>query len=124
MPQCVLSVKPMEYSYPCAISEAHSSASQYQADNLSLDSAAYLLGATVRCGAPLVAERLWHRYCWSHKCYCDSNFAKQKSPHDEGLAGPAFLDHAAAFFFLSAQRFFMARPILLRAAADRCRLRP
>jgi hypothetical protein len=38
--------------------------------------------------------------------------------------GPAFLDHAAAFFFLSAQRFFMARPIFLRAATDRCRVRP
>jgi len=30
----------------------------------------------------------------------------------------------ATFFFRSAQRFFIARPIRLRAAADRCRLRP
>jgi D-serine deaminase-like pyridoxal phosphate-dependent protein len=28
-------------------------------------------------------------------------------------------DQAAVFFFLSAQRFFMASPILFRAAADR-----
>lgn len=34
------------------------------------------------------------------------------------------LGHAAAFFFHSAQRFFVAWPILLRAAADRCRFRP
>jgi hypothetical protein len=32
--------------------------------------------------------------------------------------------YAAAFFFRSAQRFFMARPIFLRAAADSRRLRP
>jgi len=32
--------------------------------------------------------------------------------------------YATAFFMRSAQRFFMARPILLRAAADMCRLRP
>jgi hypothetical protein len=59
---------------------------------------------------------------WSHKCCCDSN-CQTKKPSRRGLGG-SFLDHAAAFFFLSAQRFFMARPILLRAAADRCRLRP
>lgn len=34
------------------------------------------------------------------------------------------LDLAAAFFFRSDQRFFVARPIFLRAAADRRRLRP
>ena len=33
-------------------------------------------------------------------------------------------DKKAAFFFRSAQRFFIARPIRLRAAADKCRLRP
>jgi hypothetical protein len=36
----------------------------------------------------------------------------------------AAVDYAAAFFFRSAQRFFMARPIFLRAAADSRRLRP
>ena len=60
---------------------------------------------------------------WSHKRCCDSNFAQIKKPSRRGFAGPTFLNHAAAFFFLSAQRFFMAWPILLRAAADRCRLR-
>ena len=33
-------------------------------------------------------------------------------------------DQAAAFFFLSAQRFFMASPILRLAAADSRRFRP
>jgi hypothetical protein len=32
------------------------------------------------------------------------------------------VNHAAVFFLRSAQRFFIARPIFLRAAADRCRL--
>jgi hypothetical protein len=38
---------------------------------------------------------------------------------------PTFLSaYATAFFLRSAQRFFMAWPILLRAAADRWRLQP
>ena len=36
----------------------------------------------------------------------------------------SLLNHAAALFFRSAQRFFMAWPIFLRAAAERWRLRP
>jgi hypothetical protein len=38
--------------------------------------------------------------------------------HDHAVNN--YLSHAA-FFFLSAQRFFMASPIRLRAAAERCR---
>jgi hypothetical protein len=36
----------------------------------------------------------------------------------------ADVDHAAAFFFLSAQRFFIAAPIFRLAAADSRRFRP
>lgn len=40
------------------------------------------------------------------------------------LPGEENHGHAPAFFFRSAQRFFIASPILLRAAADNRRLRP
>lgn len=43
----------------------------------------------------------------------------------EALRRAAFVDHAAAaFLFRSAQRFFMAKPIFLRAAADKGALLP
>jgi hypothetical protein len=41
-----------------------------------------------------------------------------------GLGGEQDQSYAADFFLRSAQRFFIASPIRLRAAADRCRFRP
>jgi len=38
--------------------------------------------------------------------------------------GEQYQCHAADVFFRSAQRFFIASPIRLRAAADRCRFLP
>ena len=43
---------------------------------------------------------------------------------ESALPGEENHGHAPAFFFRSAQRFFIASPILLRAAADKRRLRP
>lgn len=47
--------------------------------------------------------------------------AETRGERDAGGRKPTIY---AAFFFLSAHRFFMASPIRLRAAADRCLFRP